>query len=259
MKVTIPKFIIIRNITFAAVFCYIVVNHAMLTKATENTRSNVVQYTQYNPFQLLAEFAYWSVNYIIDFSRFRQQELEMTQLSLQVTALMNDFQQIKTQNEELKHILSTLKNMEGHHTVKHVVKLHYSVINHGVREVYFRSGDDIPLDGLVVNRGCLIGRIFKKDGDVYHILTTEDSRFRLPVYAKNSKVFGMLHGNFNNIRFMPFNEFSTESIESMEEVLSASFNERFTENISIGNIIKNENQFFVKMDCMEYYNYALVL
>lgn len=259
MRNILSKIIIARNVIVFLLLFYITTQSKAITQSTEKLHYKIVQNIHYNPFQYLNDFVYWGISYVMDFVHFREQKLEIRRLNLQMTSLVSDYSQIKIEKESLAQIVSSLMEVDKTYPVKKVVKLYYSIANDNVREIYFKSSEDIPLNSFVFNESCLIGRVLHRDGDRYHILSYEDPRFRLPVYTENSKVFGIIHGGSPILKFVPFSNFFEGNVVDSEKLLTASLDERFTENIPVGNIMREKDKILVKTSCKHYYSYGLII
>ncbi len=254
------KFAIIRNIIVFIMALYILINHKNVHIKTEDIHYKFIEHANLNPMQFLKNGVYYCIQYIADFIYYRIDIENKNQFFIQYEGLLQELKKTKSDNTELISILQPLQSMQNTFPVKYVVKLIYFVSEENEKQIYFQSNDSIPINSLVFNGSCLIGRVFKKHENNYYILTHQDENFRIPAYTKNTQIFGMIYGNPYKMKFVSFDEIHQHNIEENEKVLTASSEGKFIENIEIGSIIKHKSyEAFIETDCKNYYSYGLVI
>lgn len=255
-NITTPKMVQIRNIILFMVCIFLIFQNKKIEKNLEQTRFTFTQKTHFNPAQQFVNFAYYSWQYVVDFVTFRKQKQEIETLSMQVSALKTDFEITKTQLAEIAKILPFIESYRP--LIKSIVRLYYSSMGYSVGEVYFESADVIDVNSFVFAEGCLVGRVLNINNNKYYVLSTLDTNFRLPVVTKTSQVFGILHGG-KSMKFIPFLDDGKSLIESGETLVTVSSDGKFTEDLPVGTIAKNNGNFNVQTNCRSYYRHALVL
>ncbi len=250
---------LIRNILLCFVTVYILINHKNIHDKTIDINKTFIEHAELNPAQGLQNLMYGVISYCVDFVTYRKTQEERLQFFLQADDILQERTKLRHANAELINILQPLQNMQELFPVKYVVKLLYFISAENSRQIYFKTNENIPLNSLVFNKDCLIGRVFKKDGNNYYILTHQDPNFRMPVYTQNTKIFGMIHGDPYKMRFVSFDEIHQFEIEENETILTASSEGKFTENIPIGKVIETKSGSFIATQCKDYYSYALIV
>ncbi len=253
------KVAIIRNTFIFFISIYILINHKKINENTLNIHQTFIEHANLNPMQGLQNSVYHIAQYIADFIQYKNINQQRIELFLQSEDMLQEIKRLKVVNSDLIDILEPLQEMQNTFPVKYVVKLLYFISSENTRQIFFQTNENIPINSLVFNENCLIGRVFKKNGNNYYILTHQDTNFRLPVYTQNTKIFGMIHGDPYKMKFISFDEVHQYDIENDETILTASSEGKFTENISIGKIVKGKSGAFIETKCKDYYSYALIV
>ena len=253
------KLAILYNTLLLFAVLYMLINHKSINKNTENIHESFVEHIDLNPAQGLQNIVYHSVGYIMDFLEYRKTNAERNAFFLQADDMLQELMKLRNEKAELISILQPLQDMQTSFPVKYVVKLLYFISTENSRQIYFKTNENIPLNSLVFNKECLIGRVFKKEGSNYYVLTHQDPNFRMPVYTQNTKIFGMIHGDPYKMRFVSFDEIHQFDIDENETILTASSEGKFTENIPVGKVVETKSGAFIETKCQDYYSYALII
>lgn len=250
---------IVRNVLLCFLVVYALVNHKSIHEKTTDINKAFVEHANLNPMQGLQNAVHHCVIYVADFVTYRKTQEERTKFFLQADVILQERTKLLHANNELVSILQPLQDMQELFPVKYVVKLLYFISAENSRQIYFKTSEDVPLNSLVFNKDCLIGRVVKKDGNNYYILTHQDPNFRMPVYTQTTKIFGMIHGDPYKMRFVSFDEIHQFDINENETILTASSEGKFTENIPIGKVVETKSGAFIETKCQDYYSYALII
>ncbi len=249
----------LRNALLLFVVVYMLINHKNIHETSTHINQSFIEHVDLNPMQGLQNLVYYSVSYIVDFIEFRKVNAERVAFFLQADDILQELVKLRNANSELVSILQPLQDIQSSFPVKYVVKLLYFISAENSRQIYFKTNENIPLNSLVFNKECLIGRVFKKEGSRHYVLTHQDPNFRMPVYTQSTKIFGMIHGDPYKMRFVSFDEIHQFDIDENETILTASSEGKFTENIPIGKVVETKSGAFIETKCQDYYSYALIV
>lgn len=254
----IKKILIFYNAFLLIFLAVIVFNHHNLENKFSNFRLNAIQYVKYNPMQKIGNKMYASVNYIYEFFTFTAQKEEISDVMIDVSSISQAYNRTKNINRELLNVLHTLQNTEKMYSVQAIVKLVYNIKNNLVNGMIFEYDGEIANNSFLLNEECLIGRVLNRENNLYYVLLFSDKNFRIPVYTKHTKVFGMMYGG-EYPQFIPFKKYLQNSIYPDEEIITASYDEKFVDGITVGFAKKEKNKIFIKNNCKDYYTYALII
>jgi len=253
------KLSILYNILILFVVLYTLTNHKSINNNTTKIHELFVEHIDLNPAQSLQNIINYFVGYIVDFVEYRKTNKERSAFFVQSEEILQELVKLRNEKAELINILQPLQDAQALFPVKYVVKLLYFISTENSRQIYFKTDENIPLNSLVFNKDCLIGRVFKKEGSNYYVLTHQDPNFRMPVYTQSTKIFGMIHGDPYKMRFVSFDEIHQFDIDENETILTASSEGKFTENIPVGKVIETKSGAFIETKCQDYYSYALII
>lgn len=244
---------------FAIVIIIALYANTVLIKFSHNVRDNIIPVvTLLNPMQYTSNTVYNIIHYITDFMTLYQQLKQAEYLQLNIVMLTNENNVLKKNGVLLSE---TMRDMSNRYVT--IIKFLYSTSGNTIKEAFFETpvniNANIKVNSVILQDGCVIGRVYKQDEKYSYVLLHMDEQFRMPVYTEKSRVFGMVYGG-NNLKFIAFSGTDEDQVQDGEKITIAPSDGIFAEGMDFGTVSHlNDGSINVNTLCKGYYAYALVL
>lgn len=241
---------------FTLVILVVLYANAAIVQFSHKMRGSLIPVvTLVNPMQYASDAVSRIIHYITDFITLHKQLEQMEHLHLNFVMLADEHDALKKSNELFAEVKRAAPNRRAS-----IIKFLYSTDNDAIKEAFFETHGDknIKVNSVILQDGCIIGRVYKQDEKYSYVLLHTDDQFRMPVYTVTSRVFGMVYGG-KNLRFLVFSGNDEAKVQDGEHITIASSDGIFAEGIDFGTISLSGSTMRVNTSCKGYYAYALAL